>query len=261
MSILKIRNPLNKLAKKYRRVFEHHSKQVQLNIDSPDYKKYLDFFISRIIDLESFTELYINYSIPAARRSIKDLKSAIRKAKIESTYFISEDFSENNLQEQLKFGYIGLYHKHEQYTKDLFDLLGLKGNDKTEFIRFIEDKFELFLFKGYKRPESLIEIQWICNKSKHEGTLSTNTEGTPIKFLLANAATVKLNEVDFLAHATFMKDYFLKLLQTLILIKTLKESDLGKFPNKNNGSTTAMENISIIIESQVKLLIVSLQTG
>jgi len=209
-SILTFAIPFNDLAKKHKRLFENYQNQLIINEQHPDFKKYLDFFVTRILDLENFKELYIRYSLPAAKNAVSDFKKIGRRHKIQNEEFITKEFIENSLQEQFKLGYIGLNHKREQFTKDLIVILGYKKKqDKSNFLKFCQENYNLDITEGENRPESLKEIQWLCNQSKHSGTFLIKNEFTPLKYLL-NSELI-LNEIDFVEHVDFMRDYFLKM--------------------------------------------------
>lgn len=220
MGILKFTNPLYDLTNKYDSIFKRYRELLKANSHFPEFESNLNFLVTRIFDLESFSEFYFRYGIPAAKKSTKDFRRGIAQAGLETQEYVTEEFFDNRLQEFLKLGYIELYHKYERFRNDLLKQLGYhKKKDKDPFLKYCEEKYGWRLFDASNHTENLKEILWICDQSKHYGPLQTKDKNTPLKFILTGEKIIKITEHDLRQHVEFMKEHFLILLRTLILIK------------------------------------------
>lgn len=216
------------------------------------FKELLDFFLPKICDLELFIELFQKYHFPISEKSTADLKSILAKFKIIENLILIEKISQDNLQEQLKLAYIGLYHKTEQYQNDLLASMNPKESSKKEFKKHIESVCGFDPFEKDSLPEQLKEIRWICNQSKHNGPLHTSNRETPNKYLSLNVDEIKLSKLEFTSHCAFVREYFTTLLRVVLIIKTLKDIGEQKI-NEDNVFKGMIKNFYSLLEADLKI--------
>ena len=133
-------------------------------------KSIQDFITLRISEINSFKSLFLNYYLPAAAKSAVDNKRAYEQSKYKHLINISaEDFKEN-LYETIRLGYIGMFHKYENFIDELIDkseLIIEDTNDNPITIDKFTQKTFGYEIKSWRNSKTIKRINWISNCNKH----------------------------------------------------------------------------------------------
>ncbi len=154
----------------------------------PDLLSFMLKTIKHFGEIQDFKGMYKKYFIPKTDKYLIDLKKAINGSKFKK--FITNEFVdlEENKNETLRLGIVGLFHKYESFRKDLIrnfnEYLKSKGIsiDIEEYAKTHYD----FKMKENWKNQTLFEVNWICNRIKHDSSLPISFENqnqtTPTKF-------------------------------------------------------------------------------
>ena len=192
--------------------------------------------IKRCSEIQSFKQLYLKYYIPASQKSAADALNEIQKSKYKNSIVLTQEDLKENLYEIIRLGYVGLYHKYENYINELIDkaedLFGAANQDNTslKLKKFSEKVFD-FEIKNPKNSKTIERINWICNCIKHTDgypTIKPKPEGFEI---LPQNQKLKLDKDDFARDANAMLDLY-----TFILIIVFQIAVYKIFPEKNSNS-------------------------
>lgn len=175
-------------------------------IQDPKGKKLMMFFLTQQLGLVGFRSMFKKYHLPGAKTSIREATMDIITSKY-SRELISmvrmQDLQEN-IQETLRLGYVGLFHKHESMMKGLMveadEYFQEHYFDKTKSLNdYSLTEFNFKLVPNWKHSKTLNKVNWICNCIKHHDGYPTK-KSPPNEFLGANKnKKISLNEIIFFA--------------------------------------------------------------
>lgn len=135
------------------------------------------FVVKRISELHSFKILLLNYYIPQSSRAIADDLNELRKSKYKQFIIFNEDEIHENYYETIRLGYVGLFHKYENFITDLIhqaEFFLLNEWQISESLNlYIKSRFKCDLL-DWKNSSFIHRINWICNCVKHK-------DGYPLK--------------------------------------------------------------------------------
>lgn len=182
-------------------------------------KTLFDFIIKRLAEINSFKILFSNYYIPSASKSITDDLNEISKSKYRYLITISKDDLKENYYETIRLGYIGMFHKYENYIDELLihaENLNLDINDKGQpLIKYIEENFN-FKFKDWKHSPTISRLNWICICNKHYDGYPTK-EPKNIQYIsLPNHEKMKFTKDDFVRDIDMLIKIYELMLQAVL---------------------------------------------
>ena len=221
----------------------------------PEGQKLFNLIVSKFADLSDFRALYKQYFIPATNRA----RVATRKEMNTSYYLKVLDVADIDLNENyhdtIRLGYVGLFHKVENFVKDVLLVSneifndGKKGNDSVE--GFFKDKYN-FRFNNWYGDLNMRKINWIANCVKHYDGLPLKQPKYEYLSHLSEDEKIKIDQNDFYEDIEyiFTSYYRLKLTQILTLanfktfIEDIEISELeGDLLSKYNEAEAHMRKI------------------
>ncbi len=258
-------NPLKRLMKQYAKMLEVHGKTVEQIGNLQDMQKWWLFFISAQFDLHSFKELYEQYFIPSAEKSVVNMRSAIKDSKMKKLKFFDEEFIDSNYQLTLQQGYIMLFHKYEHFSKSIIKILYNVSSEKEvkKVLSNLVKQYDFPDHKGDDRSENLKEVQWINNSAKHHAgcAFEENKADIPIKYIgLKPTEKIKLSKKELLHHIDFMLQYQAKVVEVLISINAMESlQDTLKSKGLKKEVIETLECMRLIFESKAQNGVIALK--
>jgi hypothetical protein len=142
------------------------------------------FIAKRFSELQQFRTLIINYYLPAANKSSVDGRNELRNSKYKNLFQFTDDDLQENYRETIRFAYVGVFHKFENYINDLIANAEniISGDDvdaRGTLEKYVRETFK-FNIKDWKAYPIVIRLNWICNCIKHY-------DGYPLKDHVPNA--------------------------------------------------------------------------
>ncbi|UWX67349.1 hypothetical protein NZD85_01765 [Empedobacter stercoris] len=131
------------------------------------------YIIKVQFELKSFESLFLQYYIPASRKSIVDFKRELKFSKYKNEFNLSNEELKENYYETIRLGYVGISHKFESYIKNLikltdeFSKLTDFDNNLLPIVNFTKKHFNRDLNKISDLNSTSKKINWICNCVKH----------------------------------------------------------------------------------------------
>lgn len=155
-------------------------KNFELTQDDPMGKKFFTFVVRIVSEFNSYQNLFIQYYLPASRKSILETKREIKHSKYRKYFQISEEEFLENYYETIRLGYVGAYHKYEGYIKKLLPLMDEFFQDldfEGQFVPlkdYLKNEFDIDINRTSNNFYTTRKINWISNSVKHY-------DGFPIK--------------------------------------------------------------------------------
>ncbi|RJE72622.1 hypothetical protein [Reichenbachiella sp. MSK19-1] len=140
-------------------------------LESPEAMRMWTYFTQHILDINNFHILYKTEFIPAANKTVALVKNDFIKSKYKSLINATDIDLKESLYETIRFGYVGLFHKIEGFTKGikrnnnlLIDAYEIEGDFKLA--DYLEDILSIDFLNPINIP-SLNKIRIISNAVKH----------------------------------------------------------------------------------------------
>jgi hypothetical protein len=199
----------------------------------PKGKDLFIFVIKRCSEIQSFKQLFLKYYIPASQKSAADLLNEIQKSKYRNSIVLTQEDLKENLYETIRLGYVGLYHKYENYINELIDKAEdlfrplYQDNTSIKLKEFSKKEFN-FVIVNTKNSKTIERINWICNCVKHrDGYPNKNPKPEGFETFPENQK-LKLDKDDFARDAGAMADlypFILKIVFQIAAYKIFAEKD------------------------------------
>ena len=94
-----------------------------------DANRLFNFIITRFSDIQDYKTLYQRYFIPSTNKALVDTKKELKTSFYKKILNISDSQLKENYHDTIRLGYVGLFHKVENYVKDLLKEANLLFND------------------------------------------------------------------------------------------------------------------------------------
>ncbi len=128
--------------------------------------------LRKFTEIHDFKTLFISYYIPSSNKAIVEAKREISNSSYRNLINISNEQLKENLYDTIRLGYVGLFHKIENFVNDILKETNRLYNklEENENNISIEDFFKKnynFKFNDWKRDRRIEKINWISNCVKH----------------------------------------------------------------------------------------------
>jgi len=182
------------------------------------------YIIKVQFELKTFESLFIQYYIPASRKSITDFKRELKFSKYRDEFNLSDEELKENYYETIRLGYVGISHKFESYIKNLIKLTD-EFSKLTDFenkilpiVNFTKQHFKRDLNKISDLTPTTRKINWISNCVKHYDGLPIKE---PIHYLFQNndkSKKIQIESSEFKEDINSLRENFLFFIQIFFLI-------------------------------------------
>ncbi len=227
----------------------------QLTQTDSDVNRIFNFIITKFSDIQDFKTLYKRYYIPAANKSIADARKEIKTSLYKNILIVSENQIKENYYDTIRLGYVGLFHKVENYVRDLLvqaNLLfndGKTGNDSIE--TFFEKKYN-FKFNDWYSDLWMNKVNWICNCVKHyDGYPKKEPKYKYLQYLPENEK-IRIGHEEFYKDIDYIADTYYQFKLTQIL--TLSLFKMATDDKIENIMTDDLREKYLNFENTVKIL-------
>ena len=142
----------------------------ELTQTDQDANRIFNLVITKFSEIQDYKTLYKQYFIPATNKAIADSKKEINSSFYKKIININDDILKENYYEVIRLGYVGLFHKIENFVKDLLSEANIIFNKESNISieKFYEKEYN-FKFKNWHSSYFIFKINWISNCVKHYG--------------------------------------------------------------------------------------------
>lgn len=186
------------------------SKIPNFNLTQEEEKgKYLfNFVTKRLAEIQAFKFLISNYYLPAASRATIEGLKEIKKSKYSHLINLTREDLKENYHETVRLGYIGAFHKFENFMRELVSsaeyLISDIETDNNSLEDYTKKEFNYRII-DWKNYPTVSRLNWICNCIKHY-------DGYPLK----NPVPKTYSHLPKNLKLTFTKEEFIKDIDKLI---------------------------------------------
>ncbi|OFX69671.1 MAG: hypothetical protein A2X12_01140 [Bacteroidetes bacterium GWE2_29_8] len=216
----------------------------------PNASKLFNSIVAKYSDIQSFKTLYKMYYIPAANRAIIDTRKELKTSIYKKYIIITDDELKENYYETIRLGYVGLFHKIENFVKEMLVqanlILNIHKEEKDSIENYYKNNYK-FTFNNWKEDPIIEKINWISNCEKHY-------DGFPLKepnlLNLPKYEKIKKVHEDFYKDIDYVAEIFYK--NKLLEIFMLSSFKMIKDYISENTPTDEIKQKSLIFELTVK---------
>lgn len=186
----------------------------ELTRTDPDANRLFNLIVTKFSDIQDFKTLYKRYYIPAANRAIVDIRKELKTSIYVKVLSVTDTQLKENYYDTIRLGYVGLFHKVENYIKDLLKEVNILFNEGRTGSESIENFFEKnykFKFNNWYSDIWINKINWICNCVKHyDGYPKKEPKFQYLRHLPENEK-IKIEQEDFYKDIDYVIDTFYKI--------------------------------------------------
>jgi hypothetical protein len=182
-----------------------------LTQNDPDGNRMFNLVISKFSEIQDFKTLFINYYIPKSNKAIVDAKNEIRKSIYKEKINITDEQLKENLYDVIRLGYVGLFHKIENFVKDFLKEANILLNENKKGRESLKKYFETnynFSFYDWKKVSIVDKIGLICNCVKHNDSFPTNDLRTKYLNYLKEGERIRIDKDTFSSDIDFIINHF-----------------------------------------------------
>ena len=205
-------------------------------------KSIFDIVGFRMFELHAYRDLVCNSFIPATNKSISDAKSEWFNSKYKTKINISNDDFSETLYETIRLGYVGLFHKLENFVNDVIQIPQLILSDLIEpssVATWAKEKFK-FDIKDWQQFYITHKIIWICNCVKHKDGFPLK-DPKPFEFEFCNLdERIKISSADFKKDCDRLIKFYPFYISAIMIFAQHKM--LTERHNKNLNNTSETQN-------------------
>lgn len=162
------------------------SKIPNFNLTHDDEKgKHLFKFVSkRLAEIHAFKILISNYYLPASSRATAEGVKEIRNSKYSHLINLTKEDLKENYIETVRLGYIGAFHKFENFIRELVSsaeyLISDVKTENSSLEDYVKKEFN-YRIVDWKNYPTVARLNWICNCIKHYDSYP-NKDPVPNKY-------------------------------------------------------------------------------
>jgi hypothetical protein len=203
----------------------------------PDTNRLFNLIVIKFADIQDFKILYRRYYIPATQRAIIDTRKELKTSIYVKALSVTDTQLKENYYDTIRLGYVGLFHKVENYIKDILkevNYLFNEGRSDSESIeKFFEKKYKYNFLNWYSDNE-INKINWICNCVKHYDGYPKKEPKFHYLRHLSEDEKIKIEKEDFLKDIDYVTDTFYKLkLSQIFALAVFKMATNDKDENEH----------------------------
>lgn len=186
-----------------------------------------NFIIRRYSEINDFEVLYMNYYIPASSKSIVDGYNEIRNSKYRRLLNVSKDDLKENYYETIRLGYVALFHKIENFKKELIIQANRHFNNfkenTTSIQQYIKERFSYNIEKDWKIENIYVEkVNWICNCVKHRDGFPQLDTKSIFAYKFPKTEKIKIEKSEFKEDINSVREYYLQETKEIFLFGIYK---------------------------------------
>lgn len=209
----------------------------ELTRTDPDANRMFNLIVTKFADIQDFKTLYKRYYIPATNRAIIDTRKELKTSIYVKVLSVTDTQLKENYYDTIRLGYVGLFHKIENYIKDLLkevnQLFKELWNDTETIEKFYEKNYKYNFLNWYSDTE-VNKINWICNCVKHyDGYPKKEPKFQNLRYLPEDEK-IKIEQEDFFKDIDYVIDTFYRLkLSQIFALAVFKMATNDKVENEN----------------------------
>jgi len=244
-----IDNLIDKLASEFSKIPNFDLTQID-----EDGNRLFNFIITKFSEIHDFKILHRRYFIPMTNKAIVDAKNALKTSFYRNIINVGESQLKENYYETIRLGYVGLFHKVENFVKGLLFEANLIYNDGKSGADSIEKYFEKkykFKFTNWHSDKIAHKINWICNSVKHYDGYPKKEDEFEYSNRFPDNEKIKIDHDEFYQDIEYISNSFFQIKLSQIL--SFSSYKMVMDDSKENISDTDKAMLADI-ESKLKIL-------
>ena len=188
-------------------------------------KSLFNFVIKRLTEINTFKGLFTHYYLPAAAKAVANDLRDWQTSKYKHLVEITKEELKENYYETIRLGYIGMFHKYENYVNDLIlnaELLISELDDgEIPLTQFTEKVFN-YKIKDWKNSPTVGRLNWIAICCKHYDGYPVKQPKHLVYTHLPDTEKLKFTKDDFVRDIDLLISQYNLMLQFVLLLAMYK---------------------------------------
>lgn len=133
--------------------------------------KLYQYILTGLLEIKWIKDAFIKEYIPRANQLYFQYQKEWKYSKYRNSILLDDNLLKETINETIRLGYIGLFHKYESFinglvfeTNEFFKDL---WNSPLSLDQYIKKEFDINISNNWKLSKTLERINWICNSCKH----------------------------------------------------------------------------------------------
>ena len=219
----------------------------------------------RMAEITSYKDLVCQSFIPATNKAIFDAKKDFQNSHYKIYLNTKQLDFEETLYETVRLGYVGLFHKLENYINDVIKVSDLIFSSVYEtegsVAKWAKDRFE-FDIKNWRQFYITEKINWICNCVKHKDSFPTKEPKPNIFRHLNENEKIRISPNIFKQDCDFLIKFYPMYLQMMFIFaqhkmifeKALIKEEWENTPDLYEKQIETRNKMEFLVQDFLKML-------
>lgn len=220
----------------------------------------VQFGITKVAELASFKSLFLHNYIPEAEKAVIQAKRDYKHSKYKELLDLGESDFRENVDETIRLGFIGLFHKYEAFVTQLLlvadELIKGTGHDENVTVKtYAKTEFGIII-NDWKITPQIHFLNWVNVCNKHH-------DGFPVKepapsfvensrILFPKDKRMKLGRKAFMKAAESLLEFY-PILQKVVFTIAIYKMGFDKKAMKNSYSDKASKKLALEKQAACRL--------
>jgi hypothetical protein len=183
----------------------------------------------RIADLNAYKNLVVSQFIPAINKAVAAIRNDVKKSKYKGLPPVKEIDFDETVQDTLRFAYVSVFHKLENYLTDVLEiadsLFNYSGGSQEPMAIWVKKKLG-FDIKHVRQFRLIRKINFISNCVKHKDGYPL-LPSPPAEYEHADRRVrIKLTAAEFKQDCEQLNEFYIMYLRTAFLLSQYQYAEL-----------------------------------
>lgn len=224
-------------------------------LDSPKGMRLIESFSRSLIEIIWVKEAFVKEYIPRATKAYVNSRNEWKTSRYRTKFQFDDSFFREAINETIRLGYIGLFHKYESFIKNSVQETELYFSNIWEsnisLDDFAKNEFGIKVFWNWKISRSVDRLNWISNSCKHNNGFPKTPKHDDFKNWPDDQKLI-ISKDAFKADCTSLEKHCNNMLQLLVHISSFRT-----YCESKNDDSSFVENrtkMKELISSYLELL-------
>lgn len=140
-------------------------------LSDPKAIRLYQYTLTGLLEIKWIQEAFIKEYIPSSNKLYYQYQKEWKFSKYKNSIILEDKLLRETVNETIRLGYIGLFHKYEAFinglVKETDEFFQDHWSTKLTLEQYIKNEFQISLTNNWKLSKTIERINWICNSCKH----------------------------------------------------------------------------------------------
>ena len=149
----------------------------------------------------------------------------MKDSKYKAFFIIDKDQIKETYYETIRMGYVQLFHKLENFYKDLLKMANTLFNQDSSISieAYYKEKYKVDIQKNWKKNFFCEKTNWICNRVKHTDGFPDNNFPIEVQeYLHPKYQRLRFEKEEFMSDIDNIQKFYITLMQIVFALGSIK---------------------------------------